>query len=166
MATVRVRGVPEAKAAFQRIPPVTREQLAKANETTASEIARGAKANLVASPAVRTRALLNAIAWRVRSNGNAIVGVTSGSTAIQTAANFARGIIAGRKVKVKGVLVGNRLIRPSRYAHLVEFGTSHSRAEPFMRPAVEAEKAPHLDRVRRVGKAIEQDLSRRGGGLL
>lgn len=27
--------------------------------------------------------------------------------------------------------------RPSKYAHLVEYGTEHSRPEPFMRPAVD-----------------------------
>ena len=33
---------------------------------------------------------------------------------------------------------GNKRIDPSKYSHLVELGTSHSAAKPFIRPAIEA----------------------------
>jgi len=36
---------------------------------------------------------------------------------------------------------------PARYAHLVEFGTAHSAAQPFMTPAWEANKNKALDMV-------------------
>ena len=31
---------------------------------------------------------------------------------------------------------GSEIIRPANYAHLVEFGTKHAAAHPFMRPAI------------------------------
>lgn len=36
------------------------------------------------------------------------------------------------------------LLRPSKYAHLVEHGTKHSAAKPFMRPAMEQNKGAAL----------------------
>lgn len=33
-----------------------------------------------------------------------------------------------------------KYIRPQKYSHLVEYGTSHSAANPFMRPAAESSK--------------------------
>lgn len=164
-----------AKEAFQALPEIVREQTLEAVETTAQLIAAGAKQRIVASPSIVTRSLLNAIDWRVtKTNGRGRVGVTAGSSTVQTSANFAKGVIQGRKVKVKGFVVagpsggaaGGRLIRPSRYAHLVEFGAAHMPPEPFMIPAAEAEKGPHLDRVKRAGTAIERDVAAIGNRFL
>jgi hypothetical protein len=64
------------------------------------------------------------------------------------------------------------VIRPARYAHLIEFGTVHFAAEPFMMPATAAQKDPHLQRWRAAGRALERDLAGlspvmpSGGGLL
>jgi HK97 gp10 family phage protein len=65
--------------------------------------------------------------------------------------------IVAQKERAKGgayaatqtVLIG---FRPpaSRRAHLVEFGTSHSSAKPFMRPALDAQHQAALDRMREV----------------
>lgn len=157
-----VRGLKEAKAAFQALELVAREALLDATETTVREIARGAQARILSSPSVQTRQLLNHIDWRLtKSSGRGRVGVSSGET---------RMVVGGRKVKVKGIVVtgkggsashsaGAKLIRPSRYAHLVEFGSAHMRAEPFMLPSAEAQREPYLQRAIRAGKPIEQNLA-------
>lgn len=154
-----VRGLREAKAAFQALPETVREAMLDATETTVREIARHAQARLASSPSINTRSLYNHIAWKVtKSNGRGRVGVSAGET---------RMVVGGRKIKLKGILVagkggsahtaaGAKLIRPSRYAHLVEFGSAHMRAEPFMIPAAEAQREPYLQRAVRAGKDVER----------
>lgn len=140
-----VQGLREAKAAFQALPEIVRDAMLAATELTVSEIARHAKARIQSSPSIQTRSLLNAIAWRVtRSNGRGRVGVTNATTAIAGT--------GGSALKRTGA----RLIRPARYAHLVEFGTRDSAAEPFMVPAAESQKQPYLERCKHAGKVIEQ----------
>lgn len=127
----KIRGLREAKAAFQALPQIVRDNMLAAAETTVREIARGAKARIEASPSIHTKALLNAIGWRVtKTNGRARVGVENQS--------------AGK-------------VNPARRAHFVEFGTVNMPAEPFMLPAAEAETQPHLARCRAAGKGIERD---------
>lgn len=47
---------------------------------------------------------------------------------------------------------------PGRRAHLTEFGTSHSAAHPFMRPAVDTQHQQAIDEMGRVlGKGIERE---------
>jgi HK97 gp10 family phage protein len=155
-----IQGLREAKAAFQALPEIVRDRLNVATSTTASEIARAAKANLLASPSIQTRSLYNHVTWSMNEkNGRAKVGVASGTT---------RGTGASAKIKFKGVVVGGKLIRPSRYAHLVEKGTRHFEAEPFMLPAAESQTAPYLDRCERAGKQIEGAVAAIGtaGGRL
>lgn len=164
-----VRGLAEAKAAFQKLPEVVRVNMLGAVEVTVREIARGAQARLQASPSIRTRNLYNAVAWQVsKSSGRGRVGITSGSTTIQ---------VGDRKIRVKGIITagrggsastsaGARLDRPSRRAHFVEFGTRHMPAEPFMTPAAEAQKQPFLARAKAAGKGIERDMITVGGRRL
>lgn len=152
-----IRGLREAKAAFQRVPEVFREKLAAATETTVREIARQARARVIASPSVRTGALRDHISWSMnQKSGRGRAGVTSGTTTF---------VSAGVKVKIKGIYrktAGGwdpQKIQPTRYAHLIEFGSRQAPAEPFMLPAAEAQKSPYLDRVRAAGKDAERDLS-------
>ena len=161
----QIQGMRAAKAAFQALPEVTRDRLNAATEITVREITRLAKATLAASPAIRTRSLQNAVAWTMnRKNGRGRVGVANVTTAIQ---------VGGKTIRVRGNLVSRtagsanlatrvKAIIPRRYAHLVEFGARHFPAEPFMWPAAEAERGPHLDRYLRAGRQIEQDLSKIG----
>jgi len=63
------------------------------------------------------------------------------------------------------------MIMPSRYGHLVEFGTHGTRhwkggkstgvmpAHPFMIPAAEAERSRYLERCKGKAKEAERDLS-------
>lgn len=169
-----VDGMRQAKAAFAAMPLATQERMRGATETTVREIARGAQSRLERSPSVQTRNLLNHVKWSVtKSNGRGRVGIAAGSTTIA---------VAGRKVRVKGIIIagkrggaaGGRRDIPARRAHLVEFGARHQPAEPFMIPSADAEKPHYLDRCRKAGPLIENDLrkigmagvSTTGGGLL
>ena len=166
-----VTGLREAKAAFMRLPEVARDNMNGAVETTVREIARGAKARLLASPSIVTRNLYNHVRWSVtKTNGRGKVGISAGSTTIT---------VGGRSVKVKGIItagtggsalksMGARKDSPARRAHFIEFGKHdkhEAKAEPFMIPSAEAQRAPYLARCRQAGKGIERDL-RSGGGLL
>lgn len=44
------------------------------------------------------------------------------------------------KKKNKAGIETERFADPNKYSHLVEFGTSHSPAKPFIRPAIESAK--------------------------
>lgn len=48
--------------------------------------------------------------------------------------------IIGARAKVVKVFKG-KTIKPAKYAHLVEKGTKHSRARPFLRPALDSQRA-------------------------
>lgn len=168
-----IQGLREVKAAFQALPQIVREHLNDATELTLRELVRHAKINLERSPSIRTRALLNNVGWTLnRKSGRGKAGVSSGST---TLSNSVMGGIGRSIVRVKGIVIAGRggsaltsqgatLIRPSRYAHLVEFGTRHASAEPFMMPAAESQKQPYLERCRAQGPKIERDAARIGGG--
>ena len=175
-----VEGMRELKQKFQALPTFMQQKRLDVNSATAAAVALGAKQHIIASPSIQTRSLLNHINWKItKTNGVATVGVTSGSTTI------AFGHMGGTttKIKVKGIIIagrhgsalvsqGAKVIRPSRYAHLVEFGWSHAPAEPFMIPATAAQKEPHLQRWRAAGKQLERDMAgmtsmpSSGGGLL
>ena len=163
-----IQGLREAKAAFQALPQIARDRTNETNEMTARMVVSRAKARLASSPSIRTRSLYNSVVYTVnKNNGRAKAGITSGSTTI---ASSMMGNVGRSTMKVKGILIagkggsalrslGAKFIRPTRYAHLVEYGSHHMSAEPFMNPAVEAEKQPHIDRSARAGKAIEQDIA-------
>lgn len=160
-----VRGLREAKAAFQKMPEVFRERLLTATETTVREIARQAQARLRSSPSIQTRALHDRVAWKVtRTNGRGRVGISSGTTTI--GGTRVKGIVTAGRGGSAMKSAGARIDRPSRRAHFVEFGTRRMPAEPFMVPALEAEQNPYLARCRAAGAAAERDLATSGGGLL
>jgi HK97 gp10 family phage protein len=153
-----IRGLREAKAAFQRLPEVFRDRLLAATETTVQQIARGAQARLRSSPAIRTRALHDHVVWSVTaSNGRGRVGVSQGSTIINGIK--VRGIVKAGKGGSALTSQGATHANPARYAHLVEFGTRRMRAEPFMLPATEDEQPHYLARCMAAGKEAERDLA-------
>lgn len=165
-----IRGMREARAAFTALPEVHRELLNDATETTVREIARTAQQRVAAAPSIRTRSLYRAIAWKMNTRtGVGKAGVTSGSTRVRTNQTSTG---RTRTVTIRGFIQpgrdgsaqGARLIRPSRYAHLVELGTRHSKAEPFMVPASEAEAPHYLARCRATGPTLARRLAQIGGG--
>jgi len=167
----RIQGLREAKAAFQALPQIARDRTNAANELTARMVVSRAKATLASSPSIRTRTLYNSVVYKLTpTNGRARAGVTNGTTTI---ASSMMGNVGRSTMKVKGILVpgkggsalrslGAKLLKPSRYAHLVEWGARHMPAEPFMRPAVDAEKQAHIQRCAKTGPLIEQDLAKIG----
>ena len=169
-STTTVRGIPEAVAAFKQLPAIMREaMLDEAIQPTASEMKRAAMSRILSSPSVQTRALYHHIDYTVnRKTGRARVGVSAGTTTF---------VIAGRKVRVKGLITagkdgsarkaaGARVDNPAKRAHFIEFGTRHMPAEPFMIPAAESQKGPFLDRARRAGRRVEADMAHLGSRYL
>ena len=136
-----------------------------ATETTLSEIIRGARARLRASPSIRTRALYNAIGFTLnRKSGRGRAGVLSVTTTF---------VSGGKTIRIKGRFNKNadgswnsKKIQPSRYAAKVEFGTKYMPAEPFMIPAAESQQQPYLARCAAAGRQIEKDVAAIGGGAL
>ena len=158
----KIQGLREVKAAFQALPAIVREaMLDEAITPTTSEVARQAKANLLSSPSVNTRALYNHVAFAVnRNNGRGRVGISAGTTTFR---------IAGKRISVKGIVrtggAGGRarVDNPAARAKFIEFGTRKMQAEPFMIPAAESQKGPFLDRAKRAGKRVESDMAHVGG---
>lgn len=157
----KIRGLSQAKAAFQALPAIVRERMLEATETTVREIARNAQAKIASSPSIRTRALYDAVKWQVtKTNGRGRVGIANATTRISS-------IALKKTITVKGTVVSSVrdgkahmvVVQPTRYAHLVEFGAEHMPAEPFMIPAAEAEVQPFLQRCVRAGKDIEKDTA-------
>lgn len=153
-----IKGLKAAKAAFQALPEIVRENLLHATEVTVREIARGAQSRLLSSPSVQTRNLYNAVAWSVtKTNGRGKVGITRGQTILSSLATR-------KRIKVKGIVVASksgaaRVDQPSRRAHFIEFGTRHQPAEPFMLPSAESQVQPYVQRCHAAGKDIERDVA-------
>lgn len=163
-----LRGLRETKSAFQALPAIAREHLLeRAVRPTVSEIVRGAKQRLQASPSIQTRALYNHVVGTVnKKSGRGRVGVSAGSTVIR---NPNLGGVGRNTIKIKGLIVEDlhrrtRIDKPSKRAHFIEFGTRDMPAEPFMIPATEAQQQPFLSRCKGTGRLIEQDTAKIGGG--
>ena len=160
-----IAGLRQAKAAFQALPELTRDAMAAATFTTVSEIARIAKQKLLANGSIQTRTLYNAIGFTMNTkNGRGRVGIQNVTTRVSNDLSSKRTFrVKGRVVTTVGRsgVATSRIVRPSKYGHLVEFGGrgGKMRAAPFMLPAAENQKAPYLDRCKRAGKVIEQQTA-------
>jgi HK97 gp10 family phage protein len=67
---------------------------------------------------------------------------------------------ASRKTSGRvGVEGGTGKTDPATYWRYVEFGTRYMPARPFFRPAADAETNDYIERLRRVGRDLERDLS-------
>lgn len=75
------------------------------------------------------------------------VGVKSGRVAMSGA--------GGSALTSKGA----RLLEARKYAHLVEFGTVHATARPFMLPAAEGQRVHFASRLRDAGRRAERNLA-------
>ena len=162
-----IRGLREAKAAFQALPQIVRDRLLVATEETLQQIVHHAQLRLAASPAIRTRALFNAMAYTLnKKSGRGKAGVANVTTSM---------MLGGKLRKIKGIIRAGRggsalkshgatIIKPARYAHFVERGTRHMKAEPFMGPASESQKAGYVARCLKARALIEHDVAVIGGG--
>ncbi len=160
-----VAGLKSAKAAFQALPEIARDAMADATFTTASEIARIAKQRLLSNGSILTRTLYNAIGFTMNmKTGRGRAGIQNVTTRVSNDSSSKRTFrVKGRVVTTVGRsgVATSRIVRPSKYGHLVEFGGRGGKmpAKPFMIPAAENQKAPYLDRCKRAGKVIEQQTA-------
>lgn len=144
----KVRGLAQINRAFKAAPKVVQEQLADVNKETAERIAAGARSRVP----VRLGNLKNKIATTFsKRTGVAKVGIAAG-----------RVVTAGKGGSAL-TKDGATAAQPSKYARLVEWGTSHSKASPFMGPSVRAEQQPHLDRIRKKRDTIEAGIKAAAG---
>jgi hypothetical protein len=161
VVTATVQGVEATKKAFAVAPEVFRERLNVATDLTLREIVRAAQGRVLASPAIRTRSLYNAIGFTLnKKTGRGRAGVQN----LQT-----RLALGGRaRVRFRGRIVTfkNRelVVNPRRYAHLIEFGTRRAPAEPFMRPAAQAQTEPFVARCQQAMREAERGLAANVGG--
>lgn len=165
----KIQGLRAAKAAFQALPPLMQDALNEAVFLTTSEIVRLAKQFLLGHRSVRTRSLYNAIGFTSnRRAGEGKAGIMNVTTTMK---------VGNKRVRVRGIAIagrggsaltseGAKLVKPRRYAHLVEFGTYRSAAKPFMQPAVDIERPLYLERCRRAGQRAEQTVATIGGRYL
>ncbi len=77
---------------------------------------------------------------RVRKKGNAINRYTA-----RVGARSGFRVTVGTNKKTGRPIVKD----PTKYAHLVEYGTSHSAAKPFIRPALEANESAIIEGMER-----------------
>lgn len=157
-------GLDKLRAVFQKLPEVVRDRLNEATVDTLQQGVRIAQSTLERSPSIQTRTLYNNVGWAMNNKaGRGSFGIKAATFTVKTQANWGAGEIGGRKIRVRGTVVGNKVIRTTRYAHLVEFGSVHMKAEPFMIPAAEKVRGDYLVRCIKAGKDIERDASKIGG---
>lgn len=134
----KIHGLKEARANFARLPDVARTRYATATRESAQMIVARARLRVP----VRFGFLKNAIDFAFdKKSGVALVGSRKEKHLIP---------VAGGKTKTA---------QPSKYLHLVEFGTSHSKATPVIGPAGEAEKPNFERQMRTTATDVERDLS-------
>lgn len=128
-------GLKEARANFARLPEVARKRFEEGTRASAQMIVARARLRVP----VRYGFLKNALDYAFsKKAGVAFVGARTTKHALPKSQKTAQ---------------------PSKYLHLVEFGTSHSRAIPVIRPSAEAER-PNFERhMRGAGKHVERDLA-------
>lgn len=132
---MRLIGVEEVEAMLKRLPEVNAKKVVETSlRAGAVVVRRQAKANLTANRSVDTGALRNTLTIRRKTE----VPKFGVMTVTLRASGKLYTVVRGGSSRATKA-------RPSKYAHLVEFGHqnrdgSHTPAEPFMRPAVETKK--------------------------
>lgn len=145
-----VAGLEEVSGLLEQLPDyVADELLMDALEGGAQIIADEAKARLEANGSVDSRMLIDHVKVRRTMPGKGrsskVRGVAIGvEQAVRYVVRKKRG---GKPVKAN----------PSKYAHLVEFGTEHSIPRPFLRPALDAKSEQAINYVlETVNRGVEQ----------
>lgn len=157
--SISVEGGKELIAALDRLEKnVAKKALRKGVTKGAQALAKDAKSR---AP-TRTKIMKKAIGSKIKVYGSGIVDAVVGprrgfkkdkQTKKRVMTRFAR--IVGKKKNGK-VIYQN----PTKYTHLVEFGTKHSRAQPFLRPALEAAKATFIPTVAKEVQAFVSEEAR------
>lgn len=142
---MKIEGARELEALLNKLPERLARNVTQAGLRAGGRvIAKQAKANLRADGAIDTGLTEEKIGVRARK-GKAQVAVRAGAQ------------MKTRKGKSKP-----ELVRPSRYAHLIEFGSRTQPARAFMRPAVD-EAAPEA--IRKIGEVMSKGVDREARAL-
>jgi HK97 gp10 family phage protein len=147
---MHLEGADQVEALLKRLPSAVSKRVTTASlRSGATVIAKAARAKIRANPSIDSGLLVKKIVSRtVRrpSKGQAQVTV---------------GVAGGASMRImKGHHKPRKKIA-SRYAHLVEFGTEHSPAEPFMRPAVDSQGSAAVAKVvETAGKLLARETAK------
>lgn len=115
----------------------------------------------------QTQKALAAVPEVARTHASSAVAVSTFAVA-QTARAMVpvdtgrlRDSITSNKPTARGLVgrIGLDSASAAGYWYFVEYGTVRTEAKPFFRPAAEQERNAFIERMRRIGPAIERDMS-------
>ncbi len=150
MATMKVEGAAQIEAFLRQLPEkVAKKVTTAALRTGGTVVAKAARAKLRANPSVDTAMLVTHI------------GVSTKKRPTKGSAEVSVGIRKGKALLVRKGKKKAQLVNPARYAHFIEFGTEHSKAEPFMRPALDTSGSAAVAKViESAAKGINRETAR------
>lgn len=150
---VEVRGVRQVQRALERAHADIRARVAKAVQQSAQEVLAGARSRVpVRTGELRSTLRVEASAknpfyWNVRAGFGSHPRRQSGRS---------KSWKGGGRRRARAVPIGAADTRSGIYAAVVEFGARSGRAkqpaQPYLFPALEAARAGHLERMKRVLK--------------
>jgi HK97 gp10 family phage protein len=183
----RLVGLDQAKRQMRELPDVVRRMHYEATRDSAEVILARAKA---AAPVRREHlpegyhggALRDALAMKgIPNAAMAIIGLDKVALVVRTRGRRGAGVTTFHDHKFKRARDGKwkrrtlskptiarlraggaRVIRPTKYGHLQEFGAPQHAARPFLRPAVRAEQAAFERRHREAVAEVERLLAAAG----
>ncbi len=142
-----LQGVLRTLAAIDK--KAARKALRRAVTLAARLVREDAKARLSAQGAVRTGLLRKSLGVKLKSNfpKGYVYGVVGPRRGFKREIGQMIEANAIRSLERRGARIDRKPVYadPVRYAHLVEYGTKHSQAKPFMRPALDENKTRVID---------------------
>lgn len=186
-AFAKIVGLEQARAQMRQLPEWARVQWWDVTATTAAAIVGRARA---AAPVRREDlpdgysggALKQHIAWEQKPSDTAArIGIEMVALVVRTRGRRGAGVTTYHDHKFKRARDGKwrrrtlsrqasarlraggaKVIRPTKYGHLQEFGAPQHRAQPFMRPAAQAEQMAFEQRARKAQAEVERLLAAAG----
>jgi HK97 gp10 family phage protein len=158
--TGTITGKAAILATLAAMPDVVRSAFGDAVRTTASEIVREARSQVP----VDTGTLRDHINFSFSDKyARAKIGVSAGTTTI--AGTKVRGVVLAGRNGSALTSQGARVLRPSHYAHLVEFGHAGphaAKAHAFLGPAFTGQLEPFDERMKAAQRQTLTDLANIG----
>jgi HK97 gp10 family phage protein len=167
--TGKLTGVNDVLALLAQIKKQATQVLRRAMTTESKPFLVDAKAGVPKRFGLLARSLKRKTAVNKKTgNVTVIIGPAKGAAKDVTlkANEIFRSDTSGRTLRIlKPTDEQRKLYRnPLRYAHLIEYGTSHRKAIPFLRPAFDANSGTFMQRVAaRLRAHIEKLASKKGG---
>jgi HK97 gp10 family phage protein len=163
---MRLEGFRQLQRTLQTLDRTTRGKIVRgAVSKAATPVLRDAKRRLVPGHGYETGLLRKSLGRKAkqyrRTVFTQIIGPRRGFRVVERPdgdVSLQRGTKADRAAPVRAVIRN-----PVNYAHLVELGTSHSPAYPFLRPALESNRGRVLSIMRsEIGARIEREAASLG----